>query len=119
MYKSTTSLGGVIFVLLAAFSAAAEGDVDLDAGRAIFNESAEPPCAICHSLVDAGAEGEIGPGLDTLDGLDIDRIRAAVTGGVGVMPAFDQVLSEEEIETVSAYVAAVAGKAAGATAASN
>ena len=47
----------------------------------------------------------------------IDRIRAAVTGGVGIMPAFDEVLTEEEIETVSAYVATVAGKDDGATAA--
>ena len=34
---------------------------------------------------------------------------AAVTSGVGVMPAFEGTLSEEEIETVSAYVAEVAG----------
>lgn len=119
MPNPMTSLAGAVFLSLAAIPAVAEGDVDLDAGRAIFNETAEPPCAICHSLAEAGAEGEIGPNLDTLDGLDIDRIRAAVTGGVGIMPAFDEVLTEEEIETVSAYVATVAGKDDGATAASN
>ncbi|WP_299844443.1 cytochrome c [uncultured Jannaschia sp.] len=119
MPNSMTSLAGAILLLLAAIPAIAEGDVDLDSGRAIFNEIAEPNCAICHSLAEAGAEGEIGPDLDMIDDLDIDRVRAAVTGGVGVMPAFNEVLSEEQIETVSAYVAAVAGKDAGATAASN
>ena len=119
MPNSVASLAGAIFLSLAAIPAVAEADVDLEAGRAIFNETAEPSCAICHSLVDAEAEGEVGPNLDAMEGLDLDRIRAAVAGGVGVMPAFDEVLSEEEIETVSAYVAAVAGKDANATGISN
>lgn len=110
MQLSMTSLVGAVLLSLAAIPAAAEGDVDLDTGRAIFNESAEPPCAICHSLADAGAEGEIGPDLDTLADLDVDRIRAAVIGGVGIMPAFDEVLTPEQIETVSAYVASVTGE---------
>ena len=50
----------------------------------------------------------MGPNLDELQP-SVDQVRVAVTSGVGVMPAFEGTLSEEEIETVSAYVAKVAG----------
>ena len=83
-------------------------ETDPEAGRTIFNEAAQPQCALCHVLADADAEGKVGPNLDELKP-DVDQVRAAVTSGVGVMPAFEGTLSEEEIETVSAYVAEVAG----------
>ena len=83
-------------------------EADIEAGRTIFNETAQPQCALCHVLADAEAEGEIGPNLDELQP-DLDQVRAAVTSGVGVMPAFSDSLSEEEIEAVSAYVAEVTG----------
>ncbi|WOI55502.1 cytochrome c [Palleronia sp. LCG004] len=77
-------------------------------GRAIFSETSQPQCALCHVLADADATGKVGPNLDELKP-DVDQVRAAVTSGVGVMPAFADTLSEEEIETVSTYVAEVAG----------
>lgn len=100
----------VFSVLCAAPLAAEEADppVDLEAGRAIFAETSEPQCALCHVLADAEAEGKVGPNLDELQP-DLDQIRKAVAGGVGVMPAFSDTLNEEQIETVSAYVAEVAG----------
>ncbi|MCQ0970113.1 cytochrome c [Paracoccus sp. TK19116] len=100
----------VLSVLFAAPLAAEEVDpaVDHEAGRAIFSETAEPQCALCHVLADAEAEGEVGPNLDELQP-DLDQILKAVTSGVGVMPAFSETLTEEQIETVSAYVAEVAG----------
>lgn len=75
-------------------------------GRDIFLEAAEPQCAVCHALADAGSAGEIGPDLDALE-LTPDRVRAAVTQGVGVMPAYEGVLTPEQIDAVAAYVAAV------------
>lgn len=99
-------LSAVLLTLLAAPLAAQEPD--LEAGRTIFNETAQPQCALCHVLADAEAEGKVGPSLDELQP-GVDQVRAAVTSGVGVMPAFADSLSEEEIETVSTYVADVAG----------
>ncbi len=104
--RSTPFAGAVLLVSLAASSAAAEAD--LEAGRTIFTETAQPPCSICHALADADAEGEIGPNLDEFKPT-VDQVRAAVSGGIGVMPAFDETLSAEEIELVSLYVAEVTG----------
>ena len=76
-------------------------------GREVFTQIAEPQCALCHTLLDAGATGEIGPKLDELKP-NASQIAAAVTQGVGVMPAYGDLLNEEQIKAVSAYVAAVA-----------
>ena len=100
--------GAALFFALLPLSSHAEQHVDLNAGRTIFNETAVPNCAICHSLSDAGAEGEIGPNLDDFKPT-ADQVRAAVTSGIGVMPSFSETLSEAEIETVATYVAAVTG----------
>ena len=70
-------------------------------GREIFLEKGT--CASCHTLSDAGSEASIGPNLDEIRP-DSNRIIMAVTNGIGVMPAFDGMLSEEEINAVSHYV---------------
>ena len=79
-------------------------------GLEIFNETAG--CAACHVLKAAGSEGNIGPNLDTVDGLNYNSVMDIVTHGLGVMPAFgeDEILSKEEIDIVSFYVANSAGK---------
>lgn len=107
--RPTPFAGAALLVSLAASSAAAEAD--LEAGRRIFNETAQPPCAVCHALADAGAEGEVGPNLDEFKPT-VEQVRTAVSGGIGVMPAFDETLSAEEIEAVSRYVAEVTGGSA-------
>jgi len=99
-------LGGALF--LALIGSAAAADTSLDAGRALFNETAQPQCALCHSLKDAGAEGEIGPNLDDFKPT-VEQVRAAVTSGIGIMPGFAETLTDAEIETLSTYVATVAG----------
>ncbi|MGR3464495.1 SorU family sulfite dehydrogenase c-type cytochrome subunit [Limimaricola sp.] len=87
---------------------AAMAEPDLDAGRAIFNETAAPPCGVCHALADAGAEGAVGPDLDEF-APSFEQVRAAVTSGIGVMPAFEETMTPEQIDTVATYVAAVTG----------
>ena len=104
--KPTAHLRVATALILIAGSAAAE--TDLDAGRTLFNETAQPPCAVCHTLSDAGSEAEIGPNLDEFKPT-VAQVRAAVTSGIGVMPAFSETLTEAEIETVSNYVAQVTG----------
>ena len=73
-------------------------------GLEIFNETAG--CAACHVLKAAGAEGNIGPNLDTVSNLTIESITDIVTYGLGVMPAFGEgeILTKEEIDIVSFYV---------------
>ncbi len=102
----TPRLGGALF--LALIGSAAAADASLDAGRALFNETAQPQCALCHSLKDAGAEGEIGPNLDDFKPT-VEQVRAAVASGIGIMPGFAETLTDAEIETLSTYVATVAG----------
>ncbi len=82
---------------------------ELAAGKKIFTTKAAPACALCHTLKDADSSGDIGPVLDELKP-DAARVEKAVRGGIGVMPAFKGLLSEDEIRTVAKYVSAVAGK---------
>jgi mono/diheme cytochrome c family protein len=88
----------------------ADGDAKFVLGKTIFTEKAEPKCAICHTLADAGSVGEIGPSLDELKP-SAERVKTAVVNGVGVMPAFEG-LSEEEIDAVAHYVSVATGGAA-------
>ena len=78
-------------------------------GLEIFNETAA--CAGCHTMKAAGAEGNVGPTLDTVD-LTLESVVDMVTHGLGVMPAYgeDEILTPEEIEIVSTYVVNSAGK---------
>ena len=90
-----------------AASAAPVSRVELDeqgaAGRALVLEQASPPCGACHTLGDAGTSGVVGPNLDEL-GPDAARVRAALQNGVGVMPSYKDLLSEEQIAAIAHYV---------------
>ena len=77
-------------------------------GLEIFNETAG--CAACHTLKAAGSEANIGPNLDTIS-LTEELVKDIVTHGLGVMPAFGEgILTKEEIDIVSFYVANSVGK---------
>ncbi|AXY41402.1 cytochrome c [Halomonas sp. JS92-SW72] len=88
-------------ILLAALPVAA--DETLTLGKQVFTETATPSCTICHTLQDAGSSGAIGPNLDELKP-SAEAIRAAVARGVGVMPAYEEALSSEQIDAVARYV---------------
>ncbi|MCU0312630.1 MAG: c-type cytochrome [Solirubrobacteraceae bacterium] len=74
-------------------------------GESIFTQN----CASCHTLKAAGANGNVGPVLDTLKPSE-PTVSAAVTKGKGAMPAFEGQLTPEQIKAVAAYVAESAGK---------
>ena len=78
-------------------------------GLDVFNNKAM--CSSCHVLKAAGSTGNIGPDLDVLKPLE-EQVRGVVTEGLGVMPAFGEegILSKEEIDIVSFYVANSSGK---------
>jgi cytochrome c6 len=74
------------------------------AGKVVF----ETNCGSCHTLSDAGTTGAVGPNLDEAqpaEALVVER----VTNGMGAMPPFEGVLTEQQIADVAAYVSAVAG----------
>ena len=73
----------------------------LDLGKNIFLEKGN--CATCHSLNDAGSIAEIGPNLNLIKP-DVGRVVMAVTNGIGIMPAYEGILTSEEIEAVAVYI---------------
>ena len=70
-------------------------------GKEIFLNAGN--CATCHSLKDAGSNAMVGPNLNEIRP-DIGRVKNAVTNGIGVMPAYQGILSDDEINAVSHYV---------------
>ena len=70
-------------------------------GKEIFLNAGN--CAACHSLKDAGSNAMVGPNLNEIKP-DIGRVKNAVLNGIGVMPAYQGILSGEEIDAVSYYV---------------
>ncbi len=74
----------------------------LNLGKKIFLEKGN--CAMCHSLADAGSNGDIGPNLNLIKP-KVKTVIMAVTNGIGVMPAYDGILTSSEIKAVAKYVA--------------
>ena len=80
---------------------------DPTAGKQVFKTAG---CAGCHTLKDAGATGNVGPNLDTVQpppSLSIAVSR--VTNGRGAMPPFKGQLSDKQIANVVAYVVKTTG----------
>tara|TARA_Y100000741_G_scaffold287040_1_gene226984 strand:- start:171 stop:449 length:279 start_codon:yes stop_codon:yes gene_type:complete len=73
----------------------------LNKGKEVFLEAGN--CAACHTLSDAGSIGDIGPNLNLIRP-QVQTILMAVKNGIGVMPAMEGILSDEEIEAVAHYV---------------
>ena len=92
----------IFFVLIfLIFSSSTFADSKMELGLEIFNNKAQ--CGMCHTLQAAGSEGQIGVNLDQLKPL-MPQVIMAATNGNGVMPAFEGMLSSEEIDAVAYYV---------------
>lgn len=78
------------------------GTTTADAGKELFVST----CGACHTLSDAGTNGQIGPNLDNL-APDVERVLGAIRTGPGQMP--ENLLEGEEARQVAEYVAANAG----------
>ncbi|MEP7301744.1 MAG: cytochrome c [Caldimonas sp.] len=92
-------------------AAAADDDATrLALGKALFTKDATPPCALCHTLKDAGADGAVGPVLDELQP-DAARVATALRNGIGAMPSYRALLKDEQIEALARYVAKASGAA--------
>tara|TARA_B100000427_G_C15210871_1_gene464624 strand:+ start:203 stop:505 length:303 start_codon:yes stop_codon:yes gene_type:complete len=95
----------VIFYFLFFIVTSANVDELIEKGREIFLNQGN--CASCHSLSDAKSEANIGPNLNQIIPTK-ERVLAAVTHGIGVMPAYEGILTSEEIDAVAHYVSVVA-----------
>jgi cytochrome c oxidase subunit 2 len=89
-------------------------------GKTLFTEAAQPACASCHTLKDAGSTGTTGPNLDeAIPKLDDAFIKqsiqdpdAKVTEGyqAGLMPKYGDTLSDAQVDALVKYLKEVAGK---------
>ena len=95
MKKITLSL----FLILLCRAVFADDKMAL--GLDVYNNKAQ--CGVCHTLQAAGSSGDIGPNLDQLKP-SIGRIIYVVTNGIGVMQAWEGILSSEEIKAVAYYI---------------
>ncbi len=94
-------LNYVYIIIFTIFSQTLHADQMLVLGKNIFLEKGN--CATCHALSDAGSNGDIGPNLNQIKP-DIGKVLLAVKNGIGVMPAYEGILTSEEIEAVAIYV---------------
>jgi cytochrome c6 len=91
----------LLILILLFFTKNSFADEKMTLGLEVYNNKAQ--CGVCHSLQAAGSDGQIGPNLDMLKP-QVGQIISAVTNGIGVMPPWEGILTEEEIEAVAYYI---------------
>ena len=91
----------IVLLFLNSVFLPAKSDTMFDLGKNVFLNKAN--CAACHTLADAKSNSQIGPNLDQIKP-ELERVLNAVLMGIGVMPAFEGILIDEEIKSVSYYV---------------
>ena len=91
----------ILFVFFLIFSSSVFADDKMVLGLEVYNNKAQ--CGVCHTIQAASSEGNIGPNLDQLK-LPMSQIIYAVTNGIGVMQAWEDILTDKEIEAVAYYI---------------
>ena len=91
----------ILLIFFLIFSSSVFADDKMVLGLEVYKDKAQ--CVACHTLQAAGSEENIGPNLDQLKP-SIPQIIYAVTNGIGVMQAWEGILTDEEIEAVAYYV---------------
>ncbi len=91
----------LLILIVLNLSSSAFADPKMDLGLEVYNNKAQ--CGVCHALQAAGSDGQIGPNLDQLKPT-MSQIIYAVTNGIGVMQAWEDILTDEEIEAVAYYI---------------
>lgn len=86
--------------------AADEAGAVAEKGRQLFGDWS---CGSCHELQDAGGTGHVGPKLDGAK-LTKEFVLGRITNGQGAMPSFGGMLTDDEIDQLSAYIAAESNK---------
>jgi len=102
IYIKITKVKKIIFVLFfLTYFTKTLADTKLNLGFEVYNNKAQ--CGACHTLKATGSEGDIGPNLDEIKPTK-DQIIYVVKNGIGAMPAWEGILTNEEIEAVAYYV---------------
>ena len=105
------AVGAMLVGLACGTASGADDDAALMAlGKTLFTVGAVPPCALCHTLKDAGATGAIGPAFDDLQP-GPDQVIAALRSGIGAMPSYRGNLSDEQMRALARYVSKASGGA--------
>ena len=91
----------ILILVFLTFSSSTFADDKMVLGLEVYNNKAQ--CSVCHTLQAAGSVGNIGPDLDQHKP-SIAQIIYAVTNGIGVMQAWEGILTDEEIEAVAYYI---------------
>ncbi len=78
------------------------GGAETDQGRQLFVSN----CSGCHTLADAGTNGQVGPNLDDVQP-DAGQVRSAIESGPGVMP--ENLVEGPDLDAVAQYVATATG----------
>ncbi len=91
----------ILILVFLTFSSSVFADDKMVIGLDVYNNKAQ--CGVCHTLKATESTGNIGPNLDQLKP-SIAQIIYAVTNGIGVMQAWEGILTQEEIEAVAYYV---------------
>ena len=107
LLRWAVSIGLLAGMALAALPAmAADDKTQLEQfakGKKLFTQGTAPACAVCHTLLAAGAEGAVGPVLDELKP-DAARVAKALRNGLGQMPSYKDKLSDDEIAALARFV---------------
>ena len=82
------------------------GGGDAEAGREIFASSG---CGNCHTFGPAESSGSIGPNLDEAD-VSVEAAAEQIRNGGNGMPPYGGQLSEDEVQSVAAFVAESGGR---------
>ena len=82
-------------------------DPMFEMGKDVFLNKAN--CATCHTLTEAGSNGQIGPNLNQIKP-NMMRVISVVKNGIGIMPPLEGLLSTQEIEAVAHYVSIAASQ---------
>lgn len=96
-----------VALLFGSAAHAADETAQIMQGKVLFT-TAVPACAICHTLKDADAEGAVGPILDEIKP-DFARVAKALRNGLGNMPSYKAILTEEQITALARYVSKASG----------
>ena len=91
----------ILIIITTIFTTSSFANDKMTLGLEVYNNKAQ--CGVCHTLQSSGSEGKIGPNLDQIN-VQMSKIIYAVTNGIGVMPPWEGILTNEEIEAVAYYV---------------
>tara|TARA_Y100000590_G_scaffold53792_1_gene56200 strand:- start:1083 stop:1385 length:303 start_codon:yes stop_codon:yes gene_type:complete len=91
----------ILLIFTFIISSSVLADTKMELGLEVYKNKAE--CGACHTLKAAKSDGQIGPNLDQIN-LQMPQIISAVKNGIGVMPPWEGILTNEEIEAVAYYI---------------